>query len=293
MFGIVLALIAGIILSFADAGKKALTKSLSVEAIILAMFVFGFVMNIGFLSTQELPPIDWSSVWLPALLCGLLAAVGELLFLYGLRGTDLSIAMPLLTFVPVFSCIFAYLLFDEIPSAPGAVGAGLIVIGAYLLLTQLPLRENFLRPFKRLISDRACLFMLLSCLIGAVIFVGQRYGVKHSSPVAFFTMTMAVDIVVFSALILYQKAPLLLTKVTPRLLLLLTSTGIAWSIGLTGLYASYNYTLALYAGSVMQVQILISITLGAFLFKEQHYLQRLLAGLLMVFGVIMVSWGAR
>jgi drug/metabolite transporter (DMT)-like permease len=135
--------------------------------------------------------------------------------------------------------------------------------------------------------------MLLSCAVGAVIFVGQRYGVQHSSPVAFFTMTMGVDIAVFSALAFIRKSPLLLTAITPRLLAVLFSTGVAWSIGLTCLYASYNYTLALYAGSVMQVQILISITLGALLFKEKHYLKRLLAGLLMVCGVILVSWGAR
>jgi len=292
MFGITLALVAGLLLSFADAGKKALTKTFSVEAIILLMFGFGFLFNIVFLSTQSLPPITWSSVWLPAVLCGLLAAIGELLFMYGLKGADLSIAMPLFAFLPIFSCLLGYVLFDEVPSALGGVGAGLIVIGAYLLLLKLPIRRNLHLPLKRLFSDRACLFMLLSAAIGAILFVGQRYGVRHSSPVTFFTMTIAIDLLVFLAVVIYQRSPLLHATLTPKLLLLLLSTGTAWSIGLTCLYASYNYTLSIYAGSVVQVQTFISITLGAVLFKERQYLQRMLAGVLMVFGVIMISIGA-
>jgi drug/metabolite transporter (DMT)-like permease len=289
MFGIILALIAGIILSFADAGKKALTESFSVESIILLMFGFGFVVNMAFLSTQQLPPIAWSEVWLPALLCGLLAVVGELLFLYGLKGADLSEAMPLLAFLPIFSCILGYVLFNEVPSPLGGAGAGVIAIGAYLLLMKLPLRQNCFLPVKRIFSDRSCLFMMLSSLIGAILLVGQKYGVRHSSPVTFFTMTIVVDLIVFAALIVYLRTPILRRPLTSRSLLLLTSTGIAWAIGLTCSYASYNYTLSVYAGAVMQVQTLFSITLGAVVFGEQQYLQRLLAGLLMVGGVLLIS----
>jgi drug/metabolite transporter (DMT)-like permease len=292
MFGITLALIAGILLSFADAGKKALTKSFSVETVILLMFGFGLVINLLFLSTQNLAPINWSAVWLPALLCGLLAALGELLFLYGLKGADLSIAMPLFACLPIFSCLLGYLLFGEVPSKVGGGGACLIVVGAYLLLLKRPIRENFHQPLKRLFSDKACQFIVLSSAIGAVLFVGQRFGVMHSSPVTFFTMTIAVDFIIFLGVVICQRATLVRPALTPRLLSLLTSTGIAWSIGLTCLYASYNYTLSVYAGSVMQIQTLFSITLGALLFKEQEYLQRLLAGLLMVCGVVMISIGA-
>lgn len=228
MFGITLALIAGILLSFADAGKKALTESFSVESIILFMFGFGFVVNIAFLATQQLPPLSWSEVWLPALLCGLLAVVGELLFLYGLKGADLSLAMPLLASLPIFSCILGYVLFSEVPSPLGSAGAAIIAIGAYLPLMKLPLRENFFSPIKRLFSDRACLFMMLSSLLVAILLVGQKYGMRHSSPVMFFTMTIVVDLIVFAALVVYLKKPILHRPLKPRSLLVLTSTGIAW-----------------------------------------------------------------
>jgi drug/metabolite transporter (DMT)-like permease len=135
--------------------------------------------------------------------------------------------------------------------------------------------------------------MILAAFIGAVLFVGQRYGVRHSSPVTFFTMMLAIDWVIFAGMTLYRGSGVSRAQTTPHLLSIVVLTGMAWGVGLTCLYASYNYTLALYAGSVMQVQMLVSITLGALLFKEGQYLQRMSAGLLMICGVLLVSWSAR
>lgn len=292
MLGIALAAASGVLLSFADAGKKYLTMAFSPEMLILLMFSFGIVTNLVYLNLQELPAIDWGMVWLPALLCGLLAAVGELLFLYGLRGTDLSIAMPLMAFLPVFSSVLGYALFDEVPSLLGGLGAVTIVAGAYMLNVNLPLRENILLPITQILTNKACLFILIAAFIGAILFVGQRYGVRHSSPVAFFTLTLVVDWFVFAGLVAWSRQFRIRQEVTSNLVLTLFGTGFAWAIGLTCLYASYNYTLAVYAGSAMQIQTLLSITLGALLFKEQRYLQRLTAGMIIVAGVIMISWAA-
>lgn len=293
MIGIALAAASGVLLSFADAGKKHLTTAFSPVMLILLMFSFGIVTNFVYLNFHGLTPITWESVWLPALLCGLLAAVGELLFLYGLRGADLSIAMPLMAFLPVFSSMLGYALFDEIPSLLGGLGAVTIVAGAYLLNVRLPLRENLLLPITHILTNKACLFILISAFIGAILFVGQRYGVRHSSPVTFFTMTLVVDWFVFLGLVAWSGQFRVKQALTGKLALTLCGTGIAWAIGLTCLYASYNYTLAVYAGSAMQIQTLLSITLGALLFREQRYVQRLIAGGVIVAGVIMISWAAK
>ena len=292
MFGIVLAASGGVLLSFADAGKKSLTKVFSPELLILLMFTFGIVVNFFYLSLQELPPIDWTAVWLPALVCGLLAAVGEMLFLYGLRGADLSIAMPLMASLPLFSSLLGYILFGEVPTMLGGFGALTIVLGAYLLNIKRPLRENAFLPITRIVSDKACMFILIAVFIGAIIFVGQRYGVRHSSPVTFFTMTLVVDWFVFLGLVVWNKSFRMSEEASLSLILTLCGTGLAWAVGLTLLYASYNYTLAVYAGSALPVQTLLGITLGAFFFGEERYFQRMIAGVVIVAGVLMISWAA-
>jgi drug/metabolite transporter (DMT)-like permease len=98
---------------------------------------------------------------------------------------------------------------------------------------------------------------------------------------------------VFLGLVAWSGRFRIRQEVTAKLALTLSGTGFAWAIGLTCLYASYNYTLAVYAGSAMQIQTLLSITLGTLLFREQRYVQRLTAGAVIVAGVIMISWAAK
>jgi drug/metabolite transporter (DMT)-like permease len=293
MLGISLALAGGVLLSLADAGKKFLTKSLVPEQIILLMFSFGLGINILFFSLQGFPHVEWSSVWMPALVCGVVAAVGELLFLYGLRGSDLSIAMPLFAFLPIFSSIFGFVLFREVPSALGGMGAFFVVIGAYLLVIERPLGRNVFLPFSRLLSYRASGCVLLSAFTGAMVFVGQRFGVKYSSPLAFYTLILAVDWFIFLILVVVRGIYRLPEAAVPASRAIIIGTGIAWAVGLGLLYASYNYTLAVYTGAAAQLQMLISISLGALIFKESGYLQRIVAGCVMLCGVLIISWANR
>ena len=49
MLGIVMAAVGGLLFSFADAGKKALTTTFTPEAIILMTMSFGIVVNLVYL----------------------------------------------------------------------------------------------------------------------------------------------------------------------------------------------------------------------------------------------------
>lgn len=46
------------------------------------------------------------------------------------------------------------------------------------------------------------------------------------------------------------------------------------------------------AGSAMQVQTLLSIALGAVLFREERFTQRISAGVVIVADVLMIFWAA-
>jgi hypothetical protein len=55
MLGIVMAAVGGLLFSFADAGKKALTTVFYPEAIILMTMSFGIVVNLVYLSFVGFP----------------------------------------------------------------------------------------------------------------------------------------------------------------------------------------------------------------------------------------------
>ena len=292
MFGIILAAGGGALLAFADAGKKALTSVFSPEAIILITMTVGIIINLCFFLVTGFPDVVWSEVWLPALLLGGLGAVGELLFLYGLRGTDLSLAIPLNAFLPIMAAGIDYLFFGVSPNTLGSVGVTIIILGSYLMSIKLPVRGNLLTPLQSIFSDKGCQLILLAVFIGAIIFVGQKHGVKHSSPVAFFTLLLAVDWVIFAGLVVVKGARISGTELSRHTKMLALGTGGLWGIGLTMAAAAYSYTLAAYASAALQVQTLLAIAIGAALFGEDSFKQRMGAGLVMVLGVIAVCFSS-
>lgn len=289
MLGIVIGALAGVILSFADAGKKALTGFFSPEAIIVITMVFGITINLIYLSIVGFPEVSWPDVWLPVLVFGALAAIGEGLFMYGLRSGDLSLVTPLLAFVPVVAGVFDYVLFSQLPTGLGALGVVVIVLGAYLLSIKRPLSSNLFRPFLQLLEEKGCRLVLLSVLIGGALFVGQRFGTQHSSPVLFVTLTLVVDCLVFLLLGLRLGFRIPHTRFDRNAFMMTVGTGLSWGVGITLMYLSYHYTLGAYASSAQQVQIPCAIVLGALLFKEESFKQRIAAGLIMCVGVVLVS----
>ena len=179
MFGILLAALGGALLAFADAGKKAMTSFFSPEAVILITMTLGIIINLCFFLITGFPDIAWGEVWLPAVLLGSLGAVGELLFIYGLRRTDLSLAIPLNAFLPVIAAGIDYLAFGALPNSLGSIGVVIIILGAYLMTIKLPFTNNLLTPLLSIFSDKGCQLVFLAVVTGAIVFVGQKHGVKR------------------------------------------------------------------------------------------------------------------
>ena len=292
MLGILMAALGGLLFSLADAGKKALSATFSPEVIILITMTSGIILNTIYLSFVGFPEVDWAATIPPALMLGILGAIGEALFMYGLRGTDLSLATPLLALTPVAAGIFDYICFGHLPTHTGAVGVLVIIAGAYLLSVERPLGTNVLQPFTKLLGDRGCQFVLLAVVIGGALFVWQKYGFAHSSPVFFVTLTVAVNWIIFASLAFCFRGRMPKAQLNGRLIALSSLTGVTWAGGMTLVSTSFHYTLATYASSGQQIQIPAAIALGAFWFRETSFKQRIAAGLIMVVGVIMISLSA-
>lgn len=291
MLGIVMAAIGGLLFSVADAGKKALSTRLTPEAIILITMTGGIIVNTVYLTTVGFPAVNWTATLPPALLLGILVAAGEALFMYGLRGTDLSLATPLMALTPVVAGILDYLCFGQIPTTIGGLGVVIIMVGAYLLSIEHPVRSNVFAPFSKLLADRGCRAVLIAVIIGGVFCVGQKFGFPHSSPVFFVTLTLVVNWFIFAALTIFKGFRIDPESNEERTLGLITLTGLTWAGGITLVCTAFDYTLAAYASSGQQIQIPAAIALGALWLGESSFRQRLTAGLIMMVGVIMISLG--
>ena len=264
-----------------------MSKTMPTEIVIWLPVTFGLLMNLAYLSITGFPDTDWNALLYPIIICGIIAILSEILFVVGIRTNEFSIGMPLLAFIPVFALIFAYLFYGEIPAREAGVGIALVVLGAYILGMEPPLKlKKIFQPLVMLTSSNGPRTMLAAAITGALIFVVQRSGVKHSSPVFFFTILIFIEWIFFGIVILKKRQKLPKKKDFP----LVAMTGIAWGLGLTLVYASYHYTLAAYAASIMQLNILISIPVGFIFFREGAFKQRITAVSVMLLGAAIVAF---
>lgn len=286
MIGILTAALAGIILSFVDAGKKILSAHFQPEVIILLMNTFGAVSNLGYFAVTGFPTINWPGTVVPFMVCGTMGVLGEIFILKALKGADFSLSMPLLAFIPVFGALIGFILFSEVPSIGAGIGVMLVVIGAYLLGMTGGLRASFLDPIRNILTNSGCRYMIIFSFLCAAGCIGQRYGAIQSSPLFFFTLTLGLNWIVFLAVVLFRRI-----KFSPKVFELRTLifvTGIFWAFGVALMFLSYNLTLAAYAGAAMQLGTVVSVVIGALFFKERAFKQRSIAGVLMVVGVVLV-----
>ncbi len=99
-----------------------------------------------------------------------------------LSETDISLAVPMLSFTPIFLLITSFLLLGEIPTSLGIAGIGVIVTGSYVL--NLSSRNtSWLDPVYSVIRNRGTASMLVVAFIYAISLNFDKIVVLESDPV--------------------------------------------------------------------------------------------------------------
>jgi drug/metabolite transporter (DMT)-like permease len=279
MIGITLAVVASIIFTLSDLGKKALSQTLSASGIILSSMSCALLINGAYLIFIESPIVNLQAIWAPLVFCAVSGVAGELCFMYGIKRTDLSLAKPLSAVFPVFVTIAAYILSGEVPSLLGAAGVVTIVIGAYLLGTKPPYRKHAMLPIYLLRRNKGCQMMV------------QKNTSQHASGILFFTLILTVDWFIFAAIVLRHGFLLPGASLSRSSVWAIILSGSGWGVAGALSYTAFSYALSAYVAAALQIGVLLAIVLGGVVFKEQDIKHRLFAGCIMLAGICMVALG--
>ena len=115
-----------------------------------------------FVSAPEFPAIDWLFV-ISVMGSAALNVIAHLASTQALKLSDASLVTPLLIFSPVFTMLISALFLNEIPSARGLLGVGLVLIGAYWLNRDA--KAGWMAPFKALAFVPGVQLVLLAGLL--------------------------------------------------------------------------------------------------------------------------------
>jgi len=216
-------------------------------------------MNLSFLLTTFL--------WLPA------EVVASLLFVKSLKFAPLSVAMPLLNFMPLFSALWGWFLLGERPTPVGWLGILLVVSGSFVLSGGNP---------AFLLRKRGALYALLSSFLFGLNVVIGKVAVQVSNQFFFswyYSLVMTLGVLPF-----VRRFPPTKSLKRP----LFPAVGLFFSGGLLFYAWGYLYAYASYVASAERLGVLFDLLYGKLFFGEE--VRRAFWGsLLMVAGAILLS----
>lgn len=264
---------------------KKYTRSMDISLLAGGAFLVCFAILGSISLFRGIPPLG--PIFLPALLAdAFLNGLAVALYFRALKIADLSLVVPMLSFTPVFTLLVSWILLREFPSLFGIFGMLLIVSGSYLLnLKKNNGALNILGPFQEMLANRGILYGLLVAFIFSFTITLEKMVVLNSDPL-FGTALVHLLLGVWFMMGAWKNHRKMVPS-TYRLLpvvlvgILLAVVSIAINIALT-------MQIVPYVVSIKRVSILFSVLAGALFFQEKHVLQRGIAALIMVAGVLLI-----
>jgi drug/metabolite transporter (DMT)-like permease len=228
-------------------------------------------------------------VWTTMIIAAMLAVTGNVLLIYALRETDLSVLGPINAYKSVVSLVLGVFLIGERPTTAGVAGVALIVAGSYFVIDKAvgqPAGNAFVRFFK----ERGIQMRFAALFFSATEAIFLKRAIVASSPPAVFVLWSVLGLLIAlgAAVILLRNEFLpqlrLVRKTSRTYLFLAFTTGVMQlATLLTFRDLQVGYSLALF-----QLSAIVSVVLGRRYFGEGHLRERLVGSAFMAAGAALI-----
>ncbi len=248
--------------------------------VFLASSIILFIISI-FKGFPEIGPAFYSSVFVTSVLNIFIA----IFYFKALKITDLSLAISMKSFTPIFLILTSFLLLREFPTMFGIVGIFLIVIGSYVLNTTKNSKKLF-EPIKSIINNRGAMYMLVVAFLASISSNYDKLVVQNSDPIfssAIVFLFLGISFLIIS--LVKAKGELINSRKHLSKFLL---AGIVFSLVAITINIAFTMQIVPYVISLKRISILFSVVYGGFLFKEKNILRRSIGAIIMLGGTILI-----
>lgn len=281
-----LILVTAFFVSLQDVFGKKVIDRVDLHVVAWSWFFFSLPLLAVCLFIDGIPPLGFL-FWKALTISTVLLTFASIFYFQAIKYSDLSLAVPMLAFTPLFLLITSPIILGEFPRLLGIIGIVLIVVGSYVL--HLPdCHKNFLEPFKHLMREKGVRYMLMVAVIFSVSGNLDKVGVIHSSPFMWLFMLHLVLSIILGG-IMFRNATDIAQQIRgawPFLVAVGLCNGLALIFQMTAI----EMTLVPYLIAAKRSSVIMTSLFGLFLFKEKGLRERLIGVALMVLGVFMISF---
>jgi drug/metabolite transporter (DMT)-like permease len=228
------------------------------------------------------------SFWLNVFMASLLDVGGWMFMVMSLSKTDLSVFGPLNAYKVVISMLLAIVFLGEIPTLQGFAGIAVIVTGSFLLLP--PSIDASQHRLRQLLQARGVQARFLSILLFSIGTLFLKGSLEHSTPLetlVFWSWFGLPLILLANAFSSTERLSENVKKSQPHISQI-TAIGITVFVMQYLTLVLMSQMLIAYTLALFQLGMLFQVFLGYRIFNEPHFVRRLIAGLVMMAGSVMV-----
>ncbi|MEM8929589.1 MAG: DMT family transporter [Acidobacteriota bacterium] len=161
-----------------DLFQKLLARSLDPVPMVFLLGVASTPIFAVLVAVDGWPAIS-DGYWWPALGSTVLNLVGHVAFVQAVRISPLSVTVPLLSLTPVFTALLAIPILGEWPGRLGALGVGLVVVGAFWLHAG---ANDEPRRWSRLLREPGAWLMIGTAFAWSLSIPLDKLAVQSSAP---------------------------------------------------------------------------------------------------------------
>ncbi|PIQ72828.1 hypothetical protein COY13_03770 [Candidatus Roizmanbacteria bacterium CG_4_10_14_0_2_um_filter_36_35] len=269
--------------------KKAL-KNINASLVSWALFAFSIPFLIYPAFKDGWPKLN-IIFWIAITASVVMFAYAKTLALKSLKGSLMSEVVPLAFFSVLFQYIFGLIFYSEILKIIPILGLVLIIVGGYLLKVE-EAREDFLKPFKLLFTNKNAFMYLVAMVIMPLTSVFDKAGLINIKPINQSFLLLWENVLTTILIGFYM------TKKDKQWTIDLKNN--FWSLCLNGivytvlallyLYGITTGALALVSG-VKKLEVFFVLIFAWFLFGDKPKRGVWLGSFIMLLGVILIKIG--
>lgn len=228
-----------------------------------------------------------SVFWIVLIFNSFAYATSTLLISKAFKVSDISVIAPLMALIPVVVSIPAWIVLGEDPSLIAGIGLISVTCGSYMLELR---SDGFLAPLKRIKDDRGAQYIGLMLLIVSVTPTLDKIGLSNSDPVVWvFYLHLGISIVLGLVMYLFEDDWESGLQSNWKVFVLI---GVFNALIWVAQIFAYELTYVAYVQGIKRASILISIIAGSLLFGEENIRNRLIGGVFIFVGVLLIVIGS-
>lgn len=269
--------------------KKAL-RNINPSLVSWALFAFSIPILIYPSFKNGWPKLNYI-FWIGTFGSAILFSFAKTLALRSLKNSLMSEIVPLAFFSVLFQYIFGLLFFSEVLKVVPLIGLILIVVGGYLLKIE-EVKEDFLKPFKLIFSNRNSLHYLFAMVMFVLSTVFDKLAIKNMYPInqSFYLLLGNIISVLLISAYMTRKDTIWFKDLKSNFNMLFISGVVYTILSLSYLYGITTGYLALVSG-VKKLEVFFVLLLGWFLFGDKPKKGVWIGSLIMLLGVVLIKIG--